>query len=258
MKALLIAILLSILLVLNGCATPPATTPDEVTLPTAAATDPTTAPTTAPTAPTETPVTTDPTTESSESVAVYEKAVVDTRLDVEDYSWERNYEPEFLMIHFTSAVVNHPDDPYNIKYIQEIYVDYDISIHYIIQRDGTVYSLIPESRVAWHAGYGTYMDDPKYTDTINRYAIGIELLAIGSEEDMAFCLTPDEYRALDDSLKGYTEAQYAALAELVTDLCRRYDIPQDSTHIIGHDTYSPDKPDPGDLFDWSRILADVD
>lgn len=258
MKKSLLAIFLSVLLVLSGCTTPPATTPDEVTLPTAAATDPTTAPTTAPTAPTAPVAPTEPPTEPAEPDVRYENAVADLRLDVEGYSWERKHAPEFLMIHFTSAVVNHRDDPFNTKYIQDIYRDYDISIHYIIDRDGTIYSLIPENRVAWHAGPGTYLDDPKYTDCMNHYSIGIELLAIGSQEDMALYLTPDEYEALDDSLKGYTEAQYTALSALVSDLCQRYEIPQDSTHIIGHGDYSPDKPDPGELFDWSRILVDTD
>ena len=258
MKKTLLAILLSVLLVLSGCTTPPATGPDGTEPPTTVAPQPTTEPTTAPTdAPTDPPAPTDAPTGPATSEYVYANAVPNY-LPIEDYSWARNYDPEFVMIHFTSAVVNHRDDPFNIGYIRDIYVDYDISIHYVIQRDGTVYCLIPENRVAWHAGPGTYLDDPKYTDCMNQYAIGIELLAIGSQEDMQLYLTPDEYEALDDSLKGYTEAQYEALAALVADLCQRYEIPQDTTHIIGHSDYSSDKPDPGELFDWSRILTEAD
>lgn len=258
MKKSMLAILLVALLVLGGCTTPPANVPDGTEAPTTVATVPPTEPTTPPTdAPTDPPAPTDAPTEPVASATVYANAVPNY-LPVEDYSWERNYAPEFVMIHFTSAVVNHRDDPFNIGYIRDIYVDYDISIHYVIQRDGTVYCLIPEDRVAWHAGPGTYLDDPKYTDAMNQYAIGIEMLAIGSQEDMALYLTPDEYDALDDSLKGYTEAQYEALAALVADLCQRYEIPQDATHVIGHGAYSPDKPDPGELFDWSRILPAED
>ena len=259
MKKSLLAILLVALLVLSGCTTPPITVPDNTEPPTIPSSAPTSEPTSEPTAAPTEPAT-KPTEEATEPIAseIMYKHAVANYLPIEDYSWERRYTPEFVMIHFTSAVVNHRDDPYNIGYIRDIYVDYDISIHYVIQRDGTIYCFMPENRVTWHAGPGTYLDDPKYTDNMNHYSIGIELLAIGSQEDMALYLTPDEYEALDDSLKGYTEAQYDALAALIADLCQRYEIPHDSTHIIGHGAYSPDKPDPGELFDWTRILNEAD
>lgn len=244
MKPLLYVLILGILLNICGCAFSP---PEPTTT-----TEATAAPT--PQATATEPPTTAATTLPTEPVYVYENALEDYLLPIEEFSWERQYAPEFIMIHFTSAVANHRDDPYNMEHVRAIFIEYDISVHYVIQRDGTVSCYVPEDRVAWHAGAGTYNEDPKYTNSMNQYAIGIELLAIGSEADMAIYLTPDEYRALDDSLLGYTEAQYQALSALVSDLCLRYGIPQDAAHIIGHEDYSPDKTDPGELFDWSRIL----
>ena len=192
----------------------------------------------------------------SEPVYVYERAVIDTLLPLDDFSWERELAPEIIMIHFTSAVVNHPDDPYNMSYIRQTFVDYELSIHYIIDRDGTVYSYIPEDRVAWHAGKGEYGGDERYTNAMNKYAIGIELVGIGSERDMAAYLTADEYAALDSELVGFTDSQYTALRELVFDISGRNGIALDREHIIGHSDYSKTRTDPGELFDFDRVLAE--
>lgn len=193
----------------------------------------------------------------TEPVAVYEGAVEDYLLPLERYSSERTENPRFVMIHFTSNVVADRDDPYDMDAIRSIFTDYEVSIHYIIDREGTVRCYIPEDRIAWHAGKGEWAGDPSYTNRMNHYAIGIELAAIGSQSDMATYLTAAEYDALDDSLIGFTDAQYDALSVLVEDICSRYQIPMDRAHIIGHEEYSPQKQDPGQLFDWSRITPEA-
>ena len=88
--------------------------PDETTLPPETTIPTTTVP------PTVIPVV-DP-TESSYAptdswTQVYADAVRDYLNPVEEFSWERQYDPEFVMIHFSSAVVNHRNDPYNIKHL---------------------------------------------------------------------------------------------------------------------------------------------
>lgn len=210
--------------------------------------------TTAPAAPSADP--TDPPSKPEQPVFVYEGAVEEYLLPLEDYSSEREYVPEFVMVHFTSAVVPHPEDPYNMTYVRDIFMDYNVSVHYIIDRDGTVRCYIPEDRVAWHAGKGQWKDDPKYTNKMNRYAIGIEMVGMGSEQDMSIYMSADTYQKLDDELKGFTAEQYAALKPLVADICGRYDIPMDRKHVIGHEEYSPNKTDPGELFDWAEIIPD--
>jgi len=94
--------------------------------------------------------------------------------------------------------------------VRSIFRDYRVSIHYIVDRDGTVRRYIPEDREAWHAGSGTWGGDPKYTDTMNAYSIGIEILAIGSQTDMQQYLSPVDYAKIDQAFIGYTEAQYDA------------------------------------------------
>lgn len=189
-----------------------------------------------------------------EPVYVSPIAEEDFLLPFDSFSWEREYPPEYVMIHFTSAVMVNRDEPYNIDAIRKIFEDYEISINYIIERDGRVRCYIPEYRAAWHAGKGTYKGIEKLTDAMNRYSIGIELVAMGSVNDMSVYMTEDEYYALDQDLMGFTDSQYEALRVLVRDICERNDIPFDREHIIGHEEYKPQKTDPGELFDWDRLM----
>ena len=174
---------------------------------------------------------------------------------VENFSSARTHAPEFVMLHFSSAVVLSKDDPYNMETIRSIYTDYKVSAHYVIDREGKIYCFIPEDRLAWHAGTGTWKDDAKYKNKMNDYAIGIEMLAIGSKSDMTQYLSSSAYDKIDPSLIGYTDAQYASLKLLVEDICQRNSIPMTREHVIGHQDYSSKKSDPGELFDWSRLFA---
>ena len=236
-----------ICLCLAGCAGEPVPT-----------TEPTAAPTTVPVTETTVPVTTapmetaPPTTEPP--VYVSPLAVEDFLLPVEEFSWERQFAPEFVMVHFTSAVMTHRQEPYHLPHIRDIFVQYDISVHYIIERDGTVHCYVPEDRVAWHAGKGQWKGEEKYLNSMNQYAIGIELVGMGSQADMASYMTKSEYNAIDDSLKGFTPEQYASLKLLVEDICQRNDIPMDREHVIGHQEYAEQKTDPGELFDWTQLI----
>ena len=208
------------------------------------------------------PPETEPTEAETESInakeyAIYPGAIEDylgKNGDYTTFSSKRRAQPEFVMIHFCSAIVNHREDPYNMEYVRQNFINSNVSVHYILDRDGTVYCYIPESRAAWHAGKGTWRDDPKYENNMNRYAIGIELVGIGSQADMSIYLSKAQYDTIDDSLKGFTDAQYASLKDLVAYLCQKYDIPMSRDHIIGHEEYTDRKNDPGELFDWSRIL----
>lgn len=210
-------------------------------------------PTPGPTEPTQTQ--TDPPTDPPTDPTIAPPTVIEQHfLPLEDNSWEREHDPEFVMIHFTSVVVLDKQDPYNMEAVKKLYKDSELSVHYVIDRDGSIYCWIPESRVAWHAGKGTFGGDERLTNKMNYYAIGIELLGIGSQFDMGPYLTGEEYASLDPSLIGFTEAQYQALESLLADICSRNNIPMDRDHIIGHEDYSDTKTDPGDLFDWDRVV----
>ncbi len=204
---------------------------------------------------TDVTVSTEPTTAYFQR-EVYSKYAEKDYISFENSSWLREFKPEFVMIHFTSAVMLNRDNPYDPELNRSIFEDYEIGINYIIDREGKVICYLPENRAAWHAGEGEYNNEERLTNKMNKYSIGIELLAIGSVDDMAQYMTSAEYYSLNSDNYGYTEAQYESLKLLVDDICERHDIPVDRFHIIGHEEYSPEKTDPGELFDWSRIVPE--
>lgn len=173
---------------------------------------------------------------------------------LEKFSWEKEFDTEYVVLHFTSNVVADKENPYDMQAIRKIFEDSEISVHYIVDRDGKAFCYIPESRTAWHAGVGTFKGDEKYTDKMNKYSVGIEIVGIGSKNDMAQYLESYEYDALDSSLVGFTDAQYETLKKLVPDICERNGIAFDREHVIGHEEYNSDKKDPGELFDWDKLF----
>jgi N-acetyl-anhydromuramoyl-L-alanine amidase len=106
-----------------------------------------------------------------------------------------------------------------------------VSSHVLIRRDGALVQYVPLQRRAWHAGASSY----RGRDKCNDFSIGIEL------------------EGTDDG--AYEPAQYRALGEVVTVLCRAY--PSLSReHIVGHSDVAPGrKTDPGTGFDWPRFRA---
>lgn len=169
-----------------------------------------------------------------------------------------------VVLHFMSTVAQNQRDPYDIEQVRKIFVDYKLSSHYLIARDGLVVKLVEEDRIAWHAGRGSLDEFPDYRNKLNNHSIGIEFLAIGSRDEMApKYLSRSTYDRLDPGLIGYTEEQYRAVNELLAEIYDRHPaIVRDRRHIIGHDEYAgprqrpvDPKVDPGSLFDWSRILV---
>jgi len=155
------------------------------------------------------------------------------------YSARNARQVDTIVIHYISGVnVDRArwDDP---QLALQILKQYRVSAHYLIDRDGAIYTLVPERHVAWHAG-GSIMPSPDNRRNVNNFSIGIE------------CIATKE--------SGFTEAQYRSLSHLVQDISSRHPI----RHLVGHDEISGAravrlglrrdvKPDPGARFDWSRI-----
>lgn len=176
---------------------------------------------------------------------------IDYFLPVEEYSSERTQAITHIVIHFMSAVVSHPDDPYNMAYIKTVFFESNTSAHYLIDREGTVYPCIPEARNAWHAGKGQWGE---FKDNMNSRSIGIELLGIGTYDEMKDYITKADYQKIDPGCTGFTQAQYDSLNKLLSDIfARNPKIIKDRNHVIGHSEYSPRRSDPGSLFDWGKL-----
>ncbi|MBD3316548.1 MAG: hypothetical protein GF344_12235 [Chitinivibrionales bacterium] len=141
-----------------------------------------------------------------------------------------------IVIHYISAVAITPRRPYLFPSILGIFCDYGVSSHYLIERRGRVWRLVPEEKKAWHCG-GSVMPAPDGRLGVNDFSIGIELVA-----------TPTS---------GFTKKQYAALAAL----CRAIERRRGPMSYVGHQDVAGTaavelglravpKCDPGSLFDW--------
>lgn len=159
-----------------------------------------------------------------------------------------------ILLHFISNAYNSPTSPYDINAIYSILRDYELSSHYVIDRDGQVYIFAPENMLAYHAGSGSINGFPSYSNKLNQHSIGIELLGIGTREEMIPVITANNFDLVKKEDLGFTDAQYNSLNTLINDILSRHlNIKRDRSHIIGHDEYNPSKTDPGSLFNWSKI-----
>lgn len=182
------------------------------------------------------------------------------RLMGDSYSRERPKKAvvDTLVLHFSSDVLAHPDAPFDVDRMIEIYKEYNVSIHYLIDRKGSVYRLVKERRSAFHAGKGDLQWAPERKNKLNDYSIGIELLAIGSINDMKIFMSEKSYARLKKDHPeyiGFTDEQYRSLTILVEDIRSRWPaVAMDRKHILGHEDYAPDRrSDPGELFDWKKL-----
>ena len=110
--------------------------------------------------------------------------------------------------------------------------EHGVASHYLIDRIGSLWTIVPENLRAWHAGQSRmpFVDDQR--TNVNDFSIGVELIAKPGQ--------------------SFNAAQYAALRTLCLDLILRYPIGS----IVGHDQIAPGrKTDPGPLFDWNQMRS---
>lgn len=181
-------------------------------------------------------------------------STIDMRLPQQN-SAERDDKITHIVLHFISNAAVKPNDPYQVQDIRNLFINYGVSAHYLIGREGDIYLLVPENRIAFHAGKGGLANFPSYNDRLNDYSIGIEIMAIGTEKEMASIMPSQTYHSIEKSQIGFTNAQYESLNRLLDDIVKRNPhVKRDRKHIIGHDEYAPNrKTDPGSLFKWSNI-----
>ena len=107
-----------------------------------------------------------------------------------------------------------------------------VSSHYVVGEDGTIYRLVAEENRAWHAGVSFWEGN---TD-LNSSSIGIEIANTGDQP--------------------YPKVQMDAVIALSNDIISRYKLRP--FNVIGHSDIAPDrKQDPGELFDWAGAQLGV-
>ncbi|MBB5221343.1 N-acetylmuramoyl-L-alanine amidase [Amaricoccus macauensis] len=134
--------------------------------------------------------------------------------------------PELVVIHHTAmltgeAAVGRLVDPAA-----------EVSAHWVIGEDGTLWSLVDEAERAWHAGAGSWLG----RGDVNSRSIGIELANAGPLTDFP----------------PFPEPQMAALEALLDGILGRWGI--GARGVIAHSDMAPErKADPGPAFDWRRL-----
>ena len=108
----------------------------------------------------------------------------------------------------------------------------ELSSHYIVDFDGTVWQCVSEEKRAWHAGVSSW----RGKENINSRSIGIEVC----------------HRSLGQSHFG--RRQIKSLIGLCKEIIRRWNIAPDM--IVGHSDIAPTrKSDPGRGFPWAELAA---
>jgi N-acetylmuramoyl-L-alanine amidase len=109
--------------------------------------------------------------------------------------------------------------------------EHRVSAHYVLAEDGTLYRLVSEDCVAWHAGRSHW----RGREALNATSIGVEIVNLhGDRHD-------------------YPRAQIAALIELCRGILARHPaiVPR---NVVGHSDIAPKrKMDPGLRFPWATL-----
>ncbi len=107
-----------------------------------------------------------------------------------------------------------------------------VSSHYVVDEDGTVYSLVPEDRRAWHAGISFW----RGRKNLNDVSIGIEIVNPGH----------------DWGYRPFPPAQMRSVTALSAAILTRH--PITAGNVVAHSDVAPDrKQDPGELFPWQEL-----
>jgi N-acetylmuramoyl-L-alanine amidase len=105
---------------------------------------------------------------------------------------------------------------------------HEVSAHYLIGRDGTLWQLVDEEARAWHAGAGEWGG----SGDLNSRSIGIELDNSG--------------------IVPFSHPLMTTLSLLLSNIRSRWDVPDHG--ILAHSDFAPSrKADPGRRFDWRGL-----
>tara|TARA_B100001063_G_scaffold101787_1_gene95031 strand:- start:16 stop:759 length:744 start_codon:yes stop_codon:yes gene_type:complete len=107
-----------------------------------------------------------------------------------------------------------------------------VSSHYLINKNGEINKLVPDSYIAWHAGKSKW----KKFESLNKNSIGIEITNPGHSF----------------GYKEFPKLQIFSLIKLTKLLINKYNI--NKKNILGHSDIAPErKKDPGEKFPWKHL-----
>lgn len=188
---------------------------------------------------------------------------------------EKRHTKNKIVLHFTAGVLT--GDIFTLT-------ENTVSVAFVLARDGTVYELFNPDFAAYHLGIG---QGYKNGETSFK-SIGIEISNLGPltlKDDILYDIYGKAYCSVSDTgaydkidYRGYkyycsyTEEQYSSLKKLISDICKKYNIPfsgmpenlrfstapaiaqKSEIGIVSHVNFRPDKFDLAPNFAWNKIL----
>ena len=110
----------------------------------------------------------------------------------------------------------------------------NVSCHYFLKRNGDIFRIVDDNKVAWHAGKSKWNN----INNLNRYSIGIEIQNKGHLINY----------------QNFPKKQIFSLIKLIKKLMKKYKIKKEN--VLGHSDIAPlRKLDPGEKFPWSFLSS---
>ncbi len=133
---------------------------------------------------------------------------------------------KFIIIHYTGM----QSEIASIKRLKNKKAK--VSCHYLINKKGEIIQMVPENKIAWHAGISRW----KNYRNLNINSIGIELVNKGHRF----------------GYEKFNDLQINKLIVLCKNIRKKYNI--NKNNILGHSDISPlRKIDPGEKFPWEKL-----
>lgn len=153
-----------------------------------------------------------------------------------------NERVRFVILHYTAL-----NDERSITALTKN----DVSSHYLVtqERYDSVYSLVPDTQRAWHAGTSSF-DGYK---NLNDNSIGIEISNLGYSSASKQKTTNLKEGIVDTTMfYPYNDAQVFKIGMLLKELTAKYKI--NPKYILGHSDIAPTRKfDPGPKFPWKHL-----
>ena len=135
------------------------------------------------------------------------------------YSGRFGEKPQLVVIHIAQGTR---------EQVSATFRNEEKSSHYLVNTDGSIWQFVKEEDTSWAQGK---VLNPK-SEIVKAYKKNPNPICISVEHE---------------GTDNINEVQYVASAELIKDICSRWGIPLDRTHIIGHREIRNDKSCPAGI-----------